>query len=227
MRKIAILFSFVGALTGCKMWADADLFTSDLLSVLETGQPLTTPLELAFEIGSKSECEKVNGGLLPALTDAYGDAESLGCEQRGFDSVALFRVPVEIVHEIENQKADSAQPIFIGVYSDVESVVTVAFFQSAEGVASFRGAIPEELTRFGGKDVEPLLSATIQNDLRGAAKLHLSDVYADGRAIPVQTTKAYDLARRSEVKIVLSDVSNDALAQGYSHAIIGHILLPQ
>ncbi|WP_224825781.1 hypothetical protein [Cognatishimia sp. MH4019] len=205
---------------------EADLFTSDLLKVYETGEALTTPMVLAFEISSASQCEASIEGLTPALTAAYGQAESLGCDKRGFSDVANFRVPAEVVHEIANQSSDSDQPIYIGVYSDDPGLIVVGIFQNGDGIRAFEAAIPEELTQFARNEIRPLLSASLQNDLPDAMKLRLSSVFANGSAIPVLASEDFDLERRGQVDIVLSDVSNASLSEGFSHALIGTIVMP-
>lgn len=224
MKRICFAVAACASLAGCKVGVQTDIYTADIMDVLGGSEGLTTPMVLAFEVPGADGCEKARAGLSTPLADAYKSAEFIGCEKEGFDTYAQFRVPVDLVHEKENDAPDSDQPIYIGARPiEDDGVIHVAYWLNTKALEKFRAGIPEELTRFQPSEPELHLSATLSNDLSDPLDLEVNDAFADGRAI--QGTQTFELERRNEVRISLSNVTNAAMTQGDIAALIAYVPL--
>lgn len=212
MKQLILAAAAVVALTGCKIVAQTDIYTSDVLAVVENGETMTTPMVMSFEVAGADGCAKAESLILGPLETAFGGAEYIGCAKRDFDTFADFRLPVDLVFEVTNGASDSDQPIYIGGNIDEGGdLIRIDYYVNQTAMDAFMASIPEELTRYQSGTPDFELSATISNDLRSDIKIEVNDVFADGQ--PIQKSKVFDLPRRGEVKIDLSNVSNAALGR--------------
>ncbi len=226
MKRVYTAVAACAAIASCKVGVQTDVYTADIMAVLDGAEGLTTPMVISFEVSGANGCEKAKDGLMSPLTAAYGEAEFIGCEKQRFETYAQFRVAADLVHELINETSESDQPIYVGARPlEDHGLIHVAYWLNPEALEEFQGRIPEKLTRFQTSDPELQLSATLSNDLRESLELQVNDAFADGRAI--QGTQTFSLGRRNEVRISLSNVTNTAMTQGDISALIAYIPLPK
>lgn len=223
LRKLPLLL-LVSLLAGCNVYSKVDLYTADLFDVLEEGASLKAPLTLSFDIFSSNNCEKVQNGLLPPLRVVYGDVVFQGCRNEGMKSYADFQVAAEVVKESADNQPSSNQPIYIGVFKSSDGgPVSVAYFRNSESVAAFTKSVPDKLTRFASKKPVVVLEAVVENDLRNVVKVGLRGVMAGAEAVPAYRRKWYELARRKQIKVRLSDVDSAYFSEGGQYTVIAEI----
>ncbi|MEO3479428.1 hypothetical protein AAFO90_17315 [Phaeobacter sp. CAU 1743] len=217
--KAPILLGTLAAVSACNVETHAEIYTSDVYAVLETKEALETPLTLAFEAGSESGCQKAETQLKGPLERAFGRADFIGCVNIGYDKYGKFRVPVDLVGQTGGEKATVAKPMHIAATSGDDGFVRVEFVFNREEMIALADSIPEELTRYLSEKPDIILSATIANDLRQDINVTVVDVFADGK--PLKSMTDYNLPRRGEVNIALSDVGNASFGQSETTALIG------
>ena len=222
-RAIAIASITIAA--GCKVGVQTDIYTSDVMDVIDGKDGLTTPMVISFQVSGKDGCADAGSGLAGPLAAAYGAADYIGCREVKFDKYADFRVQADVVNEVINDISDSGQPLYIGVRAldsdDGRNWVFVGYFVNDEAMKSLKDSIPSEFTIYMSGNPEIRMSATLSNDLRDNIEVFVDDAFVDGRAL--QSTQSFTLDRRGEVSISMSDVTNAAVAQGDASAAIAHI----
>lgn len=208
--KMNAAFIACALLCGCKVWVGSNVYVGDVLEVLETGESTSTPMTLSFEIPSQNACEEVGKRIVVALEKAYGAAEALGCSQIGMDSVANFSVPVELARANANGESESKQPVYLSVLK-VEKFAQVNYATNAESLNAMARELEAQIPAYMGQRLEPILSATLQNDGADTVLVTLSGVFANGGPVPQHRSEVIELKRRGQVEIRLSDVDNSAL----------------
>lgn len=208
MKINAILLACALTLSGCKVWVDSSVYVRDVQQVLETQQPTTTPMRLSFEIPSQSACTTSGERIAAALKKAYGDVAVLGCRQVGMDSIADFSVQAEVVHEIENKKADSKQPLYFGV-DEVEEGIEVGYYVNTDTWAAMDEDLKDETQHY--TRLEPVFKVTLQNDAPDTVAVTLRGVFLNGTPVPAHSPVTAQLKRREQIEIRLSDVQNSAM----------------
>lgn len=218
MRKIILATAALAALTGCKTQIATDLFTSDLIAAAN-GATLTAPLTIGLETGSEAECTKNAPAILTAVQSKFTEAEFIGCATESFDHFARFRVQATVT------QASSAPgaPFAIGATRD-GAALHITYLTDPAAVRAIWNALPKDMTEYKRFEFKPILTATINNDLPGDVTLTTDDVFANGQ--PVQGTRQHSLARRAQIDIALSDVTNAAF-EGDGTAHIATIDLPE
>jgi len=203
MKRLALITACT-ALAACKTQIRTDLFTSDLIAATE-GETVTAPLVIGIESISENECKEDAPATLAALRTEFGEAEFIGCESVEFDDFARFRVQVEVL-ALADDASTTDDAFAIGVLADGKSY-HVIYLTNPAATRAIWDALPEDMTRFRAYNLEPLLSAVLNNDLRAPVSITKDDVFADG--IPVQFARD-DLPRRGKVELQMSDVTNAA-----------------
>jgi hypothetical protein len=217
LRAIALTAPL--ALAACQTDLGVDLFTSDLVAAAE-GESFTAPLVLGLELGSENACNENAEAIRVVMVQRAGGAEFMGCQRREFRTVASYRLQVPVVNGPDATDA----PFFVVARMDGEEVA-VSVARTPGGFEAIWKALPEDLTRFRTFEFDPVITANLNNDLRGSVTIITDDVFAD--ALPVQGTAMRELGRRDQITIRTSDVTNAAFATVDTEAQIARFIPDQ
>lgn len=204
MKRIALIAACF-LLEACKTQIGTDLFTSDLVAATEA-EAVTAPLVIGMEAGSEKKCKETADTVLVAVQSQFDGAEFIGCDSVEFKTFARFRVQSDIVAYDGNAPSITA-PFSIGVRKE-GAAYHVSYLTNPVAARAIWDALPEEMTKYQTYNLEPILSAVLNNDLRETVSIITDDVFADGA--PVQGTATRDLPRRDQVELTMSDVTNAA-----------------
>lgn len=207
-------------LTACKTYISTDLYSSDLIAATE-GETLTAPLVIGTQ--TSGECAADASKLLASLQIQMPEAEFVGCTQVDYDDIAQFRVQAAIVDQRDNPRAAFNAPFAIGV-SRQGGEIDVAFLSNDLRVRQLWDSLPEDVRGYSRFSFEPVLSATLTNDLRTEIEVLTDDVFADGTPYPDEGQ--HIMPRRDQIEIRLSDVSNAAFGNTQSAVTILRMKMP-
>ncbi|MCW8843244.1 MAG: hypothetical protein OQK00_07510 [Rhodobacteraceae bacterium] len=210
MRPLLLSIAVITLLSACKTHVSADLFTSDMVAATQ-GEILTTPVIFGFEVGS--DCEDTGPTMLGAMKTLSEGTEFIGCAKIDYTTVAQFRAPVPVISHGET--LDTA--LALTAQLD-EGRYIIRFAVDHARVRDIWDALPEDMTKYKRFEFDPVLSATLNNDLRNATIVTTDDVFADGA--PIQGTAQTSLPRRDQINLQLSDVTNSAIGSGDASAHI-------
>lgn len=202
MKFIILAIALIG-LSGCKTRLNTTLFTSDLIAATE-GETLTAPLVISMEATSK--CEETAPDVLKAISSQYPSVNFIGCDKIEYNTFARFRVQIEIM-PFDSIEPVPQQPFAIGVQKSEDRYV-IKYLTNPAAVHAIWDGLPEDMTQYRSFEFEPVLLATLNNDLRKTISITTDDVFADG--IPVQGTATRSLPRRDQIELVMSNVTNAA-----------------
>ncbi len=208
------------SVAGCKTNVSTDIYLTDVYKVMANKKPVSSPIEIAFEVPGKQYCQKAEEGLMVPMAKAWSSADFIGCEEVGFNTMARFRAGSEIVFEEENKKSDSAFPIYVGIFEE-DGRIIIAYFINREAMNAFDASIPEDIRNRRSGEQDLVLTATFNNDGDLPVTVRVSNVFVDGK--PVQNSRDVDLVRRMKAFVQLSDVSNAAIAQGLGYSAIASV----
>lgn len=213
MKPLAI--AALLALTACKTSVTSDLFTSDLVAATE-GETVTAPIVIGLEL--PGDCAEEGPKMLSAIRRKMTDAEFIGCERVNYDTYARFRAQAEILLIGKNDAAALPNTAFaIGVARE-GATFTIKYLRNPDATRAIWDALPEDMTKYKKYELNPVLSAVLNNDLRSTVRITTDDVFADGK--PIQGTHSRDLPRRDQVEIAASNVTNSAFGSTDTHATI-------
>jgi len=201
------------ALAACKTELAVNLYTADVQAVLETGTAVSTTAILSVPTGTEDKCRERSGDITPAVANGFDKTEFTGCRQSGMDSFADYRISIPIV--LREAASRSALTIRI-LPGEGGSPAMVLLMQDAAAVDRIVSALPDDLKMFLSQ-IEPAISARVQNDAPATAAILVAGAFLDGN--PIQLRQEIKIDRRSEVVIRLSDVANAALAANRSAII--------
>lgn len=197
------------ALSGCKTGLDANIFTTDVLAVSDTGKPLDTTATISIDATSEDQCAKFKDAIGKALLEGFSKAEFLECRKIEMTTVADFRVTIPMT--APQAAFTSALNIWAGELNGKIGVVLKPDFPRIDKI---KAALPQEVTAMMGAEIEPQISLTITNDGTDPAKITMQGAFIDGK--PYQLPETFEVSRRDELRIVLSDVGNAAFNNGGS-----------
>ncbi len=212
MKHILILIALLG-LAGCKTRLNATLFTSDLIAALE-GESLTTPLVISME--SDGKCEENAPAALNAVASQYPTADFIGCDKIDYQTFARFRVQIMVLPYTDKEPLPD-QPFAIGI-NNSDARYIVKYLTNPAAARAIWDALPQDMTKYREYKFDPVLLATLNNDLRKPITIVTDDVFADG--IPVQGTATRKLPRRDQVELKMSNVTNAAFGNTSNYSSI-------
>lgn len=219
MKRLAL--AALAALSACKITADAELFTSDLVAAMN-GNAVAAPVQIGIEAPTADKCEEHADALTNAIRGQFADAQFLGCQSANFETLARFRVMAAIIAHDGTAPTPPA-PLAIGVAQDSDAI-SVTMLQNAGGFRKIWNDLPQELTEYQTFDPQFRLSATLNNDLGDDAAAQTVEVFADGKPAPGKTF--FTLARRDQITLKLSDVTNAAFSDSATPALILRLTAP-
>ena len=173
----------IGLLSGCEFGAKATVRFSQLESVVSSREPLPVPLALAFRVMGKNACEGMKSTVLPGLKAVYREAHFLSCEDDQAIKVVTFRVIADLVYELDDQKPNSEQPFYLGVYVD-EKGAELAYYKNTNGIAALVDKIGRENVMVPGGELFPVLSIEFENDSDETRTVEFGESIVDGMPKP-------------------------------------------
>ena len=189
------------SLVGCKTVIDADIFTADVLDFPDGVEGLTAPVVVGVDI---NDCDEKGPTMVDGLSASFDQVEFIGCVGENFNELASFRTQVSYVADGDLQ----GRALGIRVQRGAADEIEVWLIKDPIRMRAIWDQLPEDMTKYRKFDPEFFIEATLNNDLRESVSVTTDDVFADGAAI--QGTQNFELPRRGQVRIQLSDVSNIA-----------------
>ena len=188
---------------GCEIKTETNIFTADLLEVIDTGTVLQTSSQLIIEIPSSGKCAETTGKLLPMLQGTFGEeVTGKGCHDEGMSSYIAFGLTLPIYLETTEQKGDSPIAIVISKQDDWHKVQMAVNVMRMDNLARM---ISDEF--FQSVDFSTAKSKlNISNDLRQSVTIRIRGAFVNGD--PVQEYTDYTLDRRDELDVMLSNVGS-------------------
>jgi hypothetical protein len=195
--------------SGCKTPVELSLFTSDVLAVEQTGTPLEASAVVRVNTGTQAKCLQHSAAIEAAMRQGFLSATFIECRQESFDSFALIRITLPIT-----RKADWVESAGFVWVERVEDVIRVAASAGPAKYQQIVATLPAEIKDYATAAQEFEISLTLQNDLPDTATIRTYASFVDGQ--PYQLPRDIELARRGELSIRLSDVSNARVGSGGS-----------
>ena len=214
--SIIICVVLLLGLAGCKMDIRAELFTADIRDAVE-GKPATAEINIAFQVTSQEDCDKIEKDVVGIFQREYGSAQFAGCPKKQFIQMGVIRVSAPI--QIVNANAGTDKPVAIGVIRD-NPERRIVFLVNRGAMNRMMSLLPEEMrsmARFMDKG-DREFSASISNDERNVAKIIVEHAFVNDK--PTIEAREISLRRRQAIKIALSNVANQALNGTANEALI-------
>lgn len=208
--KTIFALPFVAVLAGCNLFADAELYLSDVQNVALNGATMTSLMTVNVEAISAEGCAEIASELAKTLERYYASASFQGCVKNDYKVFAKYKVTATMSSE-----ALEKEPVHILAYTTPKDNVAMSFQVNPAMIEEIKGTLPDRVKMFLTDDVDLALSARINNDLGEQIKLSFAGVYANGVPINAVSGGSIDLDHRADFAVALSNVTNDALmAQG-------------
>lgn len=205
----AILFPTVTSLGACKAGVDANFFTSDVVAVARDGAPIDVTVTVSVDALTAEKCAENKDVIGAALRDGFSDVKFVECRQGDMTTFAAYRVAVPMVKP--DTKTDGALAFWAG---ETAGQIGVALKPDLARIDKIIATLPNDVQSGLSGKLEPMISLTLQNDLSGPATVKMHGAFVDGD--PYQLPTDFEVERRDELRIVLSDVGNAAFYNGGS-----------
>lgn len=199
-QSIALFISFA-ILAGCKLDASAPIYVGDLMEVSQSGKNIEASIDLNVPIPSVDKCDEYSAKIKKVIAGFFQKFEMQGCEKQGMDNFSKVKVNSEIT------STTSEAGIYFLINKQQDQVgITLA--QKAGFMASLMDAIKKEAM----STVDLSFSIRLNNDTRDKIKLVSQNVFVNQKAYAKK--QEFELARRDEANIKLSDVAVAAFEAG-------------
>ena len=199
MKKLLILVFLL--LTACKISFIADLYTSDLIDLANSGNPeiIRLPMEVEFQV---ADCEDLSDEKR-IMSTYFSDFDFLGCDLNSDDFMSYARAKVTV--PVTNGSDTIGDLIgFRSYISDDQSFIYVD--------AIINNNLFEELKKYVYNQTfqelklsESKLIINLNNDLRNASVWGMPS-FVDNN--PIAMEKKFDLQKRQKLIIETSNVTN-------------------
>jgi len=199
MKKLLILVFLL--LTSCKINFIADLYTSDLIDLANSGNPeiIRLPMEVEFQV---ADCEDLSDEKR-VMSTYFSDFDFLGCDLNSEDFMSYARAKVTV--PVTNGSDTVSDLIgFRSYISDDQSFIYVD--------AIINNNLFEELKKYVYDQTfqelklsESKLIINLNNDLRNAI-VWVMPSFVDN--YPIAMEKKFDLQKRQKLIIETSNVAN-------------------
>lgn len=199
-----LLFGSLVILIGCKAEFDAKIYLSDVIAIASGSASTDAKAILSIDATSADNCAEFKDAIRLALMKGFSTAEFVACRSAELTTFADFRVSVPMI------KLYSDLTTALGlVVGQVDKKIFVSLHPVKAKIDAIKAALPSEMTTLASDQIDPQVSMTVINDLTDPMKVATQGAFVDGQ--PYQFTQTFDLARRDELRIALSDVGNASL----------------
>ena len=205
-------------LTGCKIETSAELYFSDVLSVIETGKAEQASINYLIEMPTADKCKLYGQQIADLFKPEMIEFTKVECQQRNFDNLLSLTGRVQIVRGISD--ADGGHVLnfsylglsAIGVYKDGDAIdvfVTLSRSVFDRLTAQAKKAMDQSLS-----DLElSQITLTINNDTKTDVSIFVRAGFIEGEPI---LNDSRVLKGHSKSQIIASNVHEKALAKnGY------------
>ena len=199
MRKL-LIFVFL-LLTSCKINYVADLYTSDLIDLANSGNPeiIRLPMEIEFQV---ADCEDLSDEKR-IMSTYFSDFDFLGCDLNSEDFMSYARakvtVPVTNGSDVINDLIG-----FRSYISDDQSFVYVDAIINSDLFEELKKYVYDQ-TFQDLKLSESKLIINLNNDLRNVT-VWVMPSFVDNK--PIAMEKKFELQKRQKLIIETSNVAN-------------------
>lgn len=200
IRNISVLAAAL-VLSACKLDATAPLYVGDLLEVIETQKAVKASIDLHVPITSVDKCDEQTTKIRGILVGFFNSFEMQGCEKKGSESFAKVKVDSEITN------ASSELGLFF-VANKQSSDIAITLSQKSGFMSSLMAAIKKETMA----TIDLNFTIRLNNDTRDIVTLKAQNVFVNQK--PVAKLQTFQLERRDEYVIKMSDVSVAAFQAG-------------
>lgn len=209
--------------SACQMDTDTEVYVGDVREVYETGERLTTPVDLKVEMPSTDQCAENRGEVESIMEEHLPGFEARECGREDFQAFlyASARIPVVSAEQVESVgDLDSLLGIAVSRDQgfDIEEVYALQLYVDPERLSELNRYIQSEYYQ----DIDiagSMATVRINNDERETWTVMAEYAYVDGE--PGLWTER-EVERRDRVSVRLSDVARSHMAQ-YSYAPIGWV----
>ena len=213
---VTLIGSAIFIAIGCKLNMTSDLYISDLQEVaFKDTKQLLTPMTIAIEIPSASECDEYSNKISSMMAGMLIDFTPKGCEQVSMNSYFLANAQMPIVHSFSELKQVDSLFSFVTEISDDYLGVVLISDLNKYGLLNKR--IYDEF--FQKLDLSASeITVVLNNDEQNTREYLARGVFLDGK--PVYDSKMFALERRHKVEIELSNVGASYLEEHGAVAVL-------
>ena len=189
-------------LSGCKFNVTADLYIADIREVvLKENSNLTTSATLEVEVPSQEKCNESSDELIRLMEGLVLNLSPRGCVDIGFSTYLLLDTDIPIVNGmIAWEQADT----LLGVMTLIsDNVVQVYMMNNLEKFEILSKRVRDE--HFQSLDISKSIIKVILNNDAQTETITARGVFLNGD--PVDNFEEYELKRRKELEIKLSNVA--------------------
>lgn len=210
MLSCVALMVAMTALSGCKMELATDLYSSDLRLTASGDEGLFTPATLSLPITTKDKCAEETAKIVAIMQGIVDPFEPKGCTRKQMDSFMLADIQIPLVDSedaweetdalfgiISQHGADTNDRIYVFVMMDLDQYKILSERVRNEFHQSLK------LDQSG-------VSMVVNNDERNDISINVPHAFVQG--IP-ELGGIYDIKRRGQLEIELSNVSVAALGR--------------
>ena len=214
--RLTILALALVVVSGCKMHLTTDLYTSDLLDAASGTVDLTTPARMAFQVPGTDECDEHTTAIAEIMAGVVEDFSPKGCESIEMESFLLADTQVPLLSVSAWTEPDA---LFGIVLIEEGGTLGVDLVMNREKYGILISRMKDKFHQTVNL-AESKVVIVLNNDLRDSISFSVEGVFVNGEPVLRKTT--YELRRRHNAEIVLSNVATAHMAK---HGIAGGIVL--
>ena len=196
-------------LSGCDLDTDVELYISDLIDVVETGEAGSTPAEIGIEMLSVDQCRDDMDEVAMLMRRYLPDFQAQQCVQRDFQAYLQAEATIAIVPGVDPEHVSGLFSIGIesGVVESDRSGHAVHFLVDRELFSRLSAEVEQQYFQ-EVNFADSRLTVRVNNDEREPRTVQGQYVFFDGT--PVEQGQL-QLQRRERTRIQVSDVARGAL----------------
>jgi len=223
MRKIfdwrlALLIAFILVLPACKVETSAELYLSDVFSVMESGKPETASINYLIEMPTSDKCRLYGPKIADTFKLEMVEFSRYDCLKRDFRNFLLLSGRIQLVKGTRDANVPAVNFTFsglsaIGVFKNGDSVAVAATLSKTafeKVIAQSQRLLDQPLPDFEISRIGFILN----NDTKKDVQIAVRAGFIDGQPI---LNDAKNLKVRSKTEILASNVHEKILNKtGYA-----------
>ena len=202
--------------SGCKMHLTTDLYTSDLLDAASGTANLTALARMAFQVLGTDECDEHTIAVAEIMAGVVEDFSPKGCESIEMESFLLADTQIPLLSVSAWTESDALFGIVL-IKEDGAIGASLVMNQEKYGILTKRMKDKFHQTV---NLTESKVVIVLNNDSRDSTSFSAEGAFVNGEPVLRKTT--YELRRRHNAEIVLSNVATAHMAK---HGMAGGIVL--
>lgn len=202
------LFAMAG---GCRTEVDLTIYLRDITDSITQGAEVTAPAVLSIEVPTLDSCNEHVGSLGATLIRYFGEAQTLGCTERGSSAFAEFSLSPPI-RQPGQFDVPAPVPITVGWTDMGGGTFQIGLLIQEVLYEQMLADLPNDIAMYAPDRPEVQFRVTVHNDLRDDATIETIGSFVNG--FPYQLPREWALAHRDQIVITVSDVGNAAALEG-------------